>query len=482
MKREEFTKLLQDKKAFRLTLILSVLYILPLLIANVYYSDDHSRILYGHGWNHDTRFVNNWITKITSFSNYTFSLYPYSLILSALLLGIAGFVLCEIWGIEKEKKIKWASLLLLISPFYLANLPYRYDALFMSLSIFLMIVPFVFFENKKWFVVLSSSCFFLTLGLFQPSISIFFSVGIIFLYQYFEKNELKNLFANALFMLLSFTIGFVLYYVTKTVLNLGVNDDRMKIILFESNFKDLLIEKLLTFYDIWKLLYDTNYYYIILVSFLLLPIISVVDLFVKRKPLFHIIKVLVGRLILVAVGILLVLGPNLFIKAEYLPLRALPGFGVFMLSLLYFSRNFKGIYLKIFRISVVLNTIFCFNLMAQTSNALQFQKDYQEMFVYDLNTVVRTYNIKKLTYKGDISYARKSYRILEQFPFIKTIILKEIGQNAWFSKDVISFSGLQEVVEFVPYNEQIGNSELVFKSYVYNLYKIEDGFFMIEFN
>lgn len=482
MKLNELDKLLQDKKSLQITLILSLLYILPLLIANVYYSDDHSRILYGHGWNHDARFVNNWISRITSFSNYTFSLYPYSLILSALILGVTGYILCEMWDIEKEKKIKWASLLLLISPFYLANLPYRYDVLFMSLSIFLMIIPFVFFDNKKYFIAISSVCFFLTLGLFQPSISIFFSVGIIYLYNYFEKNELKNLFWNAIFMLISFLIGYVLYYLMKSALDFGVNDNRMEVIFFESNFKDLLIEKLLTFFDIWELLYDTNYYYILLISFFLLPIVSVVDLFIKKKPLFHIVKVLIGRIVLIIVSVLLVLGPNLFIKADYLPLRALPGFGIFMFTMVYFSRNFKGIYLKLFRVLMVLNTIFCFNLMAQTSNALQFQKEYQEMFVYDLNAVVRTYNIKKLTYKGDISYARKSYRILEQFPFIKTIVQKEIGQNAWFSKDVISFSGLQEVVEFVPYNEQIKNPELVFKSYVYNLYKLEEGFFMIEFN
>lgn len=479
---KELNKLVQNQKALTLTLILSVLYVLPLLIANVYYSDDHSRILYGHGWNHDARFVNNWITKITAFSNDTFSLYPYSLILSALILGFTGYVLCEMWDIEKGKAIKWTSLLLLISPFYLSNLPYRYDALFMSISIFFMVIPYVFFDNKRYFFIISSVCFFLTLGLFQPSISIFFSVGIIYLYSCLEKNELKGLFLNALFMVLSFLIGYFLYYLTKSAIGLGVNDNRMEIIFFESNFKDLLIEKLLTFFDIWKLLYDTDYYYIILISFMLLPIISVVELVIKKKPLIYIVKVLVARMLLIVISILLALGPNLFIKAEYLPLRALPGVGVFMISMLCFSRNFQGIFFKVCRVIMVLNTIFCFNLMAQTSNALQFQKEYQEMFVYDLNAVVRTYNINKITYKGDISYARKSYKILEQFPFIKTIVLKEIGQNAWFSKDVISFSGLQEVVEFIPYNEQIENPELIFKSYVYNLYKIEDGFFLIEFN
>lgn len=479
---KELKNLLQEKKSLKITLAISFFYILPLLIANVYYSDDHSRILYGHGWSHDGRFVNNWITQITSFSNYTFSLYPYSLILSALILGVAGYVLCKLWNIEKDRKIKWSSLLLLISPFYLANLPYRYDALFMSLSVFLMIIPFNFFNNKKYFVVLSIICFFLTLGLFQPSISIYFSVGLIYLYNYFEKGELKNFCMNLLFIITTFIIGYVLYHLTKTLLNLGVNDNRMQIIFFESNFKDLLIEKLLTFYEVCKLLFNTNYYYILVVFFLVLPVVSIIQLYIEEKSLFYIIRALVGRVILIVVSALLILGPNLFIKADYLPLRALPGLGVFMLTLIYFSGKFSGYFFKIFRTLIILNTIFCFNLMAQTSNALQFQKEYQEMFVYDINAVVRTYNIKKLMLKGDISYARKSYKILEQFPFIKTVVLKEIGQNAWFSKDVISFSGLQEIIEFIPFNEKVVSSELVFKSYVYNLYKLEEDFYMVEFN
>jgi len=283
-------------------------------------------------------------------------------------------------------------------------------------------------------------------------------------------------------MILSFAIGGLLYYLTKTVLNLGVNDYRMELILLQPGFKQVIIEKLLVFLEIWSLLYNNKFYYILLISFLLLPIISLIDLFFEKKTFFYIIKALIGRFLLILTALILILGPNLFIKAEYLPLRALPGLGAFMFSMVYFSRNIKGVFFRIFRILMVLNTIFCFNLMTQTSNALQFQKEYQEMFVYDLNSVVRTYHIKKMMFKGDISYARKSYKILEQFPFIKTIVLKEIGQNAWFSKDVISFSGLQEVVEFVSYIEPINKPELIFKSYVYNLYKIENGFFMIEFN
>ena len=482
MKIKELNDLIQDRKSLYLTLLLSLFYILPLLIANVYYSDDHSRILYGHGWNHDARFINDWITKITSFSKYTFSLYPYSLVFSALLLGFSGYVLCELWGIEKGKKVKWSSLLLLISPFYLSNLPYRYDVLFMSLSIFFMIIPFAFFDNKKKFVALSSICFFLTLGLFQPSITIFFAVGIVYLTVFIEKNELKSFFINALFILISFIIGYIFYHVTKSALHLGINDDRMEFIFFESNFKELLINKLLTFYEICKLLYDTNYYYILVVSFLILPLIAAVPLFLKKNNILYILKIITTRATLIIIALVLVIGPNLFIKADYLPLRALPGLGVFIFTMIYFSRDLQGVFFKLFRVLVVLNTLFCFNLMAQTSNALQFQKEYQEMFVYDLNAVVRTYDIKKLMFKGDISYARKSFRILEQFPFIKTVVLKEIGQNAWFSKDVISFSGLQEQVEFIPYQETAVKPELVFKTYVYNLYKIEKGFYLLEFN
>lgn len=472
--------LLENRKSLYFTIALSILYVLPLLIANVYYQDDHARAMYAHGWSHDGRFINNWINKLITLSNFKFSLYPVTLILSALLLGVSGYVLCGLWKVEYTKNLKWSSLLLLISPFYLANLPYRYDALFMSLSIFVLIIPYAYFYKKKHFLLISILCFYLSLGMYEPSVSIYLMVGVVFIYQFLEKNDFRKAFIYIGLMIIACLVGYLFYHFTKLGLNINAYNERIQLVFFQPNYQFLIKEKLLMFYEIYSLLYNDKYYYMMLI--LLIPIISVAQLIIQKKSFFYISKIFLLRGCLLAVCFMLFIGPNVLIKADYLPLRALPAFGVFTFILVCFLREFKGAYLFFFRLLLVLNTLYCFNLMAQTANALYNQKQYQEMFVYDLNSVVRTYDVKKISYKGEIGYARKSYKIFEQFPFIKTIVQREIGASAWFSQDVLSFSGIQEIVEFIPYDPQIENYELVFKSYVYNLYIVHEGHFLIEFN
>jgi len=241
--------LLENKKSLYFTVALSILYVLPLLIANVYYQDDHARAMYAHGWSHDGRFINNWINKLITLSNFKFSLYPVTLILSALLLGLSGYVLCGLWKVEYTKNLKWSSLLLLISPFYLANLPYRYDALFMSLSIFVLIIPYVYFYKKKHFLLISILCFYLSLGMYEPSVSIYLMVGVVFIYQFLEKNDFRKAFIYIGLMIIACLVGYLFYHFTKLGLNINAHNERIQLVFFQPNYQFLIKEKLLMFYE-----------------------------------------------------------------------------------------------------------------------------------------------------------------------------------------------------------------------------------------
>lgn len=479
----ELKTLFSNKTSLTITILLSLLYVLPLVLANVWYQDDYGRAMHGYNWIHDGRFFANWINSFLTFSVTTFSLFPFSLLISAALLGSSGYMLSELLHIEKDKKIKWSSLLLLISPFFLANLPYRYDVLFMSLSIALMIVPFVFFKNSIRFFLVSSVCFFLVLGLFQPSISIYFLIGIVFLNQRLDQEGFtKKMMYYGCILIASFVMGYILYQVLIQLNATEIAHDRMKMILFEPNFKELFFDKFNMFFSNCKLLYTTKRYYIFLLFFLIIPIVSVFFNAKKSKSFQTLFSTFLFRLISVVFAILLIAGPNLFVKADYLPMRALPSFGAFLWVMFYFSKDFSKKLKSISRVFLILHTVFCFNILSQTAQALQYQDEFQKMFVYDLNAAVRTHHITKVAYKGNLNYARKSYLILREFPFIKSIVLQEIGENAWFSKEVIAFSGLQETIEFVPFSVIKTTPVLVSTSYMYNLYQIEEGFFMIEFN
>lgn len=63
-----------------------MLYVLPIVLANVYYVDDMGRLSLGYGWDGDGRILSNIITEALSFGNGIISTFPYSTLLSSAIL------------------------------------------------------------------------------------------------------------------------------------------------------------------------------------------------------------------------------------------------------------------------------------------------------------------------------------------------------------------------------------------------------------
>ncbi len=69
--------------------IVSIIYILPILLANTYYVDDLNRTVEGYDWEHDGRFSSSFIMHLLSFqSEIVYSLFHFSNISSVLILSL----------------------------------------------------------------------------------------------------------------------------------------------------------------------------------------------------------------------------------------------------------------------------------------------------------------------------------------------------------------------------------------------------------
>src|SRR5690606_27740425 len=163
MKLEELNDLLRDKKSLYITLVLSVVYIIPLLIANYDYLDDYGRNLYGYGWQHDGRFISTVLSKIWSLNNANLSIFTFSLIISVLILGFTGYILTYLFKLEINRTIKLTSLLIITMPTFLGNLVFKFDCLPMSLSLLVIVFPFLFYNSSLKFFILSVLGIFLSL-------------------------------------------------------------------------------------------------------------------------------------------------------------------------------------------------------------------------------------------------------------------------------------------------------------------------------
>src|SRR5690606_39943981 len=90
----EKIQILKNNKTYILSIIiLSILYVLPIVLANTQYVDDLNRTVAGYKWDHDGRFVSSKIMHLLPFQKeVVYSLYPYSNMICSLILVFLCYI------------------------------------------------------------------------------------------------------------------------------------------------------------------------------------------------------------------------------------------------------------------------------------------------------------------------------------------------------------------------------------------------------
>ena len=158
-----------------LSLAFGGLYVLPIILANFYYVDDLARSVAGYArWSDNGRPLAEYIIKGMSFGGRVIDLAPLPLILSVLAVVLSGYYYCFKAGIEGRVTVAITSVSLLISPFYLQNISYRFDVFTMSLSVAACVLSAAVLLKRSghvWFL-LSGLLIVASLSLYQSSANI----------------------------------------------------------------------------------------------------------------------------------------------------------------------------------------------------------------------------------------------------------------------------------------------------------------------
>ncbi|ELY2080824.1 glucosyltransferase domain-containing protein, partial [Campylobacter fetus] len=135
-----------------------------LIVNNVNYGDDYHRATYGDfGFQIWSRFSSEFLSKIFHISlNRNVEISPLLQIIAIAILSIGSMILVKtilkkynFWGLA-------ASLPLGLSPFFLENMSFKFDSVFMAISLVSPIIPFLFLKNKIAFFIISILCLELT--------------------------------------------------------------------------------------------------------------------------------------------------------------------------------------------------------------------------------------------------------------------------------------------------------------------------------
>lgn len=188
---------------------------LALILANFNYIDDIHRILYGtfafSWWNRHTSTIMASILSLNT--EYFLATFPYSLLISIFLLSISSIILLKIIDnkLLDSKIALIASASIGLSPYYLENLSYKFDAPFMALSVFASIFPFLFIKYKKIFILTSIISLLIMLTSYQASSGIYIIIATFLVFQKIIKNDKKEAFRIIIMFCISYLAVGILY-------------------------------------------------------------------------------------------------------------------------------------------------------------------------------------------------------------------------------------------------------------------------------
>lgn len=213
------------KKSYQLYFLSTLVLVLPIIIANVYYSDDINRSINGYTmWGIDGRPLSDNLMTILNFNSHLSDTAPLPLLLAVTILALALGIFFKN-TLNADKRYIFLPISFLISPFIIEPLSYRFDSLTISASIFFAFA-FISIETKNKIVsfLLKTGFIVSVFSFYQPSINIALTLMSVelFINMKFQKHA-SYILKSLVVKLFSLIIGSVIYM--KVVLPLTHSGD-----------------------------------------------------------------------------------------------------------------------------------------------------------------------------------------------------------------------------------------------------------------
>ena len=193
-----FEKLLVFKKPFAILLIMYMIGIWAIIRANFYYIDDMGRSNWGYrSYEPFSRYLSNFLSVFVHGGKHMTDVSPLTQLLAMALIAVAGIII--LYTVTKKEQFKFIELIALIplglSPYFLECISYKFDCVYMCLSVLAMIFPILFYEkNKILYLIVTILSTIAMCTTYQASSGIFpMFVAFICLQKWINKEKLKEI-------------------------------------------------------------------------------------------------------------------------------------------------------------------------------------------------------------------------------------------------------------------------------------------------
>ena len=470
----------KDKRFYLyITVACAIIYVFPIILSNTYYIDDMDRVMYAYGLRHEGRILYDIVIQTLSFGSHISDLYPYAQILAASLMAMAGYIIANLFDIEAKSKFKISALVLFTNPFFVENLSYRLDSLTMSLSIFICILPFIYYKNTIKFVLASIICTLCSLFLYQQSILCYACMVLLCIIFLIKTNEnMKKLATLCFLSSASLILTIILFKLIYT--HFGINFGGRNTTILSSN------EPFLQLYLNYKncvalisLLFTPEY----IISILSIAIISASLLFInffssKEK----------WKLFVIATAILLIIlcipAINLILENPWWTSRTFGAYPFLFYALLIAPVNFKEILVKI---STSIMLLFSLSFMTAYASTLNANDKFLMTLSNQISSKIGDTTDIKLIFNGTMPSSPARDYLEYKYPLIKKIVPSYMDNGWYWGTAYLKFNGVLNSNYFISgseRDEQIKNIcsfNLISKETYFNILK-KDDYAIIDFN
>lgn len=479
-----------DNRALISIAMICFMYSLPLILWGGYYWDDVIRSAQGlYGWKENARPLADVVFYVLNSGGVNANFYPLPQILAVIVMSLTIF-LC--WRrLLKSKGILsvLCCIPLLTAPTFVENLLFRYDALTMSLSVMLAVIPAVTRLPNLQKFFFSVFCIFASLSLYQASITVFvIMTALVFLADIRSENY-KQANYSVFFSILALLAGSAIYskLVAKRYLVGSYNLKHSETLSFsDGGFWDGFIKNLDTFFTYIIKISPS----MVLVSLLIAATFSLaccvyISINSYRNGGVHGKISSAMCLISIPVVIFCIVGPVALLKQPVFTARVLIGYGAFILScnvisMWYLPRKFAAA----FSIPLIFMTIFCYTL----TNSLKSQDEYEgaitrsiinDMAALNSDTQPKIAIAGRMPKSTQTRLAEKSYPIVHNLTPILVNGSSEWALQRFRQYGLIATMASKQDIENIESN--LCNTQRIRRGTYYDLY-INKNILFIDFN
>ena len=431
---EDKRKTFCGKKAFLILFGTFFLGVSAILRADFNYIDDMGRVAEGYrGWDNFSRFFSKGLATIIYINDYITDLSPFLQIIAIFLLAVSGIVLLSVIYERKEFSL-WEVIAVIpigLNPYFLECISYKFDSIFMALSILVSVLPLVFRKShSRIYISAIAICMVMMCTTYQAASGIFPMLVIFLTLRMWNRGgRIKELVIFVFKSIIGYGVGILFFrIVIMNPVESYVSTSLPEITDLPSTIVDNLSEYyhwiLMDFAMLWKIMI-----FLLLVGF----IWSVISASRHHKVVAFIIAgIAVIFLFLSCFGLYIVLKSPLFAP------RGMYSFGILIAILcINVAEQHSFFYIK-FPIFVLSWSFFILSLTY--GNALYIQKTYTDFritqVISDLNDmeIFAEENPITVQISGSIGLSPAVQPMCKEYSILKRLIPVTFQESWWWGQ------------------------------------------------